>query len=160
MKNIPDLAHRLTRRYGTSSPFELCDCLGIRVQRPELPEATQALYFRTPEGHSIILLNSVLAEPESRYCCAHELGHILLHPGMNAQIISDLTGGPVRRLPADRPGPRRMGPQLRSAVPKADRLPFRPAGTRREPALLPRQQKMTCRRCGNVLKLACYAGEE
>ena len=91
MKNIPDLAHRLTRRYGTSSPFELCDCLGIRVQRPELPEATQALYFRTPEGHSIILLNSVLAEPESRYCCAHELGHILLHPGMNAQIISDLT---------------------------------------------------------------------
>ena len=91
MKNIPDLAHRLTRRYGTSSPFELCACLGIRVQRPALPEATQALYFRTPEGHSIILLNSVLAEPESRYCCAHELGHILLHPGMNAQIISDLT---------------------------------------------------------------------
>lgn len=91
MNHISDLAHRLTRRYGTSSPFELCDCLDIRIQRPELPEATRALYFQTEAGDSIILLNSVLGEPESRYCCAHELGHILLHPGMNAQIISDLT---------------------------------------------------------------------
>ena len=91
MKNIADLAHRLTRRYGTFSPFELCDCLNIGIQRPELPEATRALYFQTETGDSIILLNSVLSELESRYCCAHELGHILLHPGMNAQTISDLT---------------------------------------------------------------------
>lgn len=91
MKKIEDLAHRMVRRYGTSSPFELCDRLNVGIQRPELPESTRALYFQPKAGKPIILLNSALGERESRYCCAHELGHILLHPGMNAQTIADLT---------------------------------------------------------------------
>ncbi len=91
MNHIADLAHRLTRRYGTSSPFELCDCLDILVQRPELPDSTRALCFRTETGDPVILLSGGLGEPESRYCCAHELGHLLLHGGMNAQLISDQT---------------------------------------------------------------------
>lgn len=91
MKDIADLAHRLTLRFGTSSPFELCDCLGIRIQKPELPETVRALYVQTEGGQKIILLNSFLEEPEIRYCCAHELGHVLLHRGMNAQAIADLT---------------------------------------------------------------------
>lgn len=91
MKTIEDLAHRLVKQYDTSSPFDLCDYLHIDIFRFELPVQVRGLCFqKQPEG-SVILLNDEMDTVESRYCCAHELGHILLHPGMNAQTMTDLT---------------------------------------------------------------------
>lgn len=91
MKKIRQLALGLTERYGTSSPFELCDYLHVDVFRFDLPEQVRGVSFqKKPEG-SVILLNNDLDAHEGRYCCAHELGHVLLHPGMNAQTMADLT---------------------------------------------------------------------
>lgn len=99
MKKAEELADGLVRQFGTSSPFELCDYLRIRVLRSELPESVRGLSFQQPQdGGSVILLNRGMGVRESRYCCAHELGHVLLHPGLNAQAMSDLTDLCVPKL--------------------------------------------------------------
>lgn len=91
MKKIENLAHRLVKQYGTSSPFELCDYLHIDIFRSDLPVQVRGLCFQKQPKGSIILLNNEMDANESKYCCAHELGHVLLHPGMNAQTMADLT---------------------------------------------------------------------
>lgn len=98
MKKIQDLARRLVRRFGTSSPFELCDYLHIDIFRSELPEQVRGVSFQKQAQGSVILLNRGLGALERRYCCAHELGHVLLHPGMNAQTMADLTNLCVPRF--------------------------------------------------------------
>jgi Zn-dependent peptidase ImmA (M78 family) len=99
MKQIAALAHRLMERYGTSSPFDLCDRMGVGVLRFDLPARVRGLCFqKKEEGGSVILLNSALAGREAAYCCAHELGHVLLHTGLNEQRMSDLTNLCVPRL--------------------------------------------------------------
>lgn len=98
MKDIEQLASYLTSRYGTSSPFELCDYLHVDVCCLDLPDRVRGLSVqKKPEG-SVILLNREMDDRESRYCCAHELGHVLLHPGLNAQAMQDLTNLCVPRF--------------------------------------------------------------
>jgi Zn-dependent peptidase ImmA (M78 family) len=91
MKKIEKLAHRITSRFGNNSPFLLCDCMGVQVQRLDLPKQVRGFCFRTDAGAPVIVLKEDLSKTESGYCCAHELGHLLLHPGLNAQVIADLT---------------------------------------------------------------------
>ncbi len=91
MNGIERLAHRITKRFGDGSPFFLCDCMGIQVRRLDLPKRVRGFCFRTESGKPIIVLQETLSEMEDCYCCAHELGHLLLHPGLNAQVIADLT---------------------------------------------------------------------
>lgn len=91
MKDIEKLAADLTSRYDTSSPFELCDYLYIDVCYLDLPERARGLSIQKEPNGSAILLNREMNERESRYCCAHELGHVLLHPGLNEQAMKDLT---------------------------------------------------------------------
>lgn len=91
MKKIRELASGLVRQYGTSSPFELCDCLSVDIYRCELPAQMGGVSFQTQASGRIILLNQDLRSVESRYCCAHELGHVMLHPGLNAQTIAGHT---------------------------------------------------------------------
>lgn len=91
MKEAERVAHRLSTRFGTGSPFPLCDFMGIAIHRMDLPERVRGLCFRTQEGKHVIILSDTLTGRESEYCCAHELGHILLHPELNAQVIADLT---------------------------------------------------------------------
>jgi Zn-dependent peptidase ImmA (M78 family) len=91
MNGIENLAHSITSRFGSNSPFELCDCMGVQVHRLDLPEMVRGFCFRTEAGKPIIVLKETLSPTESKYCCAHELGHLLLHPNLNAQVIADLT---------------------------------------------------------------------
>lgn len=91
MQEIRELARSLVLRYGTSSPFELCDYLSVCVCRCELPESMGGVSFQKQTKGSVVLLNRDLGAVEQRYCCAHELGHVLLHPGLNAQTMVDHT---------------------------------------------------------------------
>lgn len=91
MKKIEAVAHGLTEKYGTSSPFSLCDCLKISVVSLELPDRTGGFCLQLEQGGSVIVLNSALCPAECGFCCAHELGHVLLHPGLNEQAMADLT---------------------------------------------------------------------
>lgn len=91
MREIERLAHRVTARFGAGSPLRLCDRMGVRVLRLDLPERVRGFCFRTAQGGPVIVLGEILSGKEIEYCCAHELGHLLLHPGLNAQVIGDLT---------------------------------------------------------------------
>lgn len=91
LERIEALAHRLTQRYGAVPPFDLCDALGVGVFRWDLPARVRGLYLQAAGGAPVILLNSALAGREEAFCCAHELGHALLHAGLNAQRMTDLT---------------------------------------------------------------------
>ncbi|MCI1965659.1 MAG: ImmA/IrrE family metallo-endopeptidase [Oscillospiraceae bacterium] len=91
MHQIETLAHRIVTRFESSSPFCLCDCMGIQVHSLDLPKQVRGFCFRTDTGNPIIVLQQTLSKTERVYCCAHELGHLLLHPGLNAQVISNLT---------------------------------------------------------------------
>lgn len=88
----------MVEKFGTASPFELCDFLRIPVLTSDLPESVRGLSFQDVNGNPAILLNQVLGAWERRYCCAHELGHELLHKGLNAQTIADRTDLCVPRL--------------------------------------------------------------
>lgn len=91
MKEIRKLASGLTERYGTNCPFQLCEFLNIPLLRLELPKRMRGFCLKQETGRPVIVLNTDMDTPESDYCCAHELGHVLLHPGLNAMVIADLT---------------------------------------------------------------------
>lgn len=98
MKEIEKMARRILARYQTDSPFSLCDCMDICVLRLPLPECVRGLCFHEEPGRPVIVLNDTLSPREEVYCCAHELGHVLLHPGLNAQTMMDLTDLCVPKL--------------------------------------------------------------
>jgi Zn-dependent peptidase ImmA (M78 family) len=91
VRKIEAVARGLTKRYGTSSPFSLCDYLKIGVMCLDLPERTGGFCLQREQGGYVIVLNSALRPAECGFCCAHELGHVLLHPGLNEQAMTDLT---------------------------------------------------------------------
>lgn len=88
---IRSIAGEVVRHYGTASPFELCDFLSIPVLRLDLPRCMRGFCYQGKGKKSVIVMNQSLPPKEEGYCCAHELGHALLHPGANAQVMADLT---------------------------------------------------------------------
>lgn len=90
-KDIENTAHTIVEKYGTSSPFSLCDCMGVPVIKMEIPDCMKGFCFKNRTGGHVIVLSDRLSRRESSYCCAHELGHVVLHPKMNVQAIKDLT---------------------------------------------------------------------
>lgn len=68
----------LVNRYGTRDPFELCNCLNIRVSYRALGPTVKAYFFCQSRIKNIILNPDESAEM-LRILCAHELGHAVLH---------------------------------------------------------------------------------
>lgn len=98
MKKIESLVRGIVKRYGTPSPFELCERMGIPVLHLDLPERVRGFCLQSGAGRPVIVLAEFLPAREREYCCAHELGHALLHPGLNAQTAADLTNLCMGRL--------------------------------------------------------------
>ena len=87
MNSIKGIVSGLIEKYGISDPFELCDCLGIKIIKSNLGSEIKGFFQRTPEGYVLIHINSELHEKEMKYICAHELGHAILHPEMSLSIF-------------------------------------------------------------------------
>lgn len=90
MKDINSVVEALAERFDTRDPYELCDRLGIHVTANRLPCTIRGFYFKSLEM-DFIQINSRLCENDQRLICAHELGHYLLHPGMNSIFLSRST---------------------------------------------------------------------
>lgn len=90
MDKIEKIAAGLLHKYKTSSPFELCDCLGIIVIYQELPESVRGFFVKILRDFVVVINNSV-DEDEARVVCAHELGHIILHSDTNSISLSSRT---------------------------------------------------------------------
>ena len=75
---VISVVEELVRKYGTRDPYELCDCLGIRIRRKDLGKKLKGFFFYQSRIANIVIdcnVNEVL----ERILIAHELGHAILH---------------------------------------------------------------------------------
>lgn len=78
--NIPLRIRNLIKRHDTNDPYKIAKELGITVMAVELPERTYGIFKRVL-GRKYVLVNDSLPEGIQRFIVAHELGHVLMHPG-------------------------------------------------------------------------------
>lgn len=91
MKNkIHQLVETLVDYYGTDDPFEIANRMSVFVYSAELPNETNGFYFEI-QDKPMICLNQNVNYPVQGLVCAHELGHIVLHSGLNAFQIEKNT---------------------------------------------------------------------
>lgn len=88
MLDIKRLAEGLVRRFDTRDPFRIAEALGYTIIYTPLV-GVRGFYQYLKRCH-IIYLDSNLGEDELRFVCAHELGHSLIHRGLN-RIFMDLS---------------------------------------------------------------------
>jgi len=80
---------KIRKKYRTSDPFELAQCLNIVVLFEDLGSING--YFNTVCRQRFIHINQNLTEPEVRLTLAHEIGHVLLHPNTNTYFLRSKT---------------------------------------------------------------------
>ena len=87
--DINSLAEKLVRKYGTRDPFKIAEALGYIVLYAPLV-GVRGFYQYLKRCH-IIYLDPELDEDTARFVCAHELGHSLLHRGINRIFMDTRT---------------------------------------------------------------------
>ncbi len=79
--DIKRLAEKLVERFGTRDPFKIAEELGYTIIYTPLV-GVRGFYQYLKRCH-IIYLDSELDEATARFVCGHELGHSLMHRGLN-----------------------------------------------------------------------------
>jgi Zn-dependent peptidase ImmA (M78 family) len=74
---IEQKAIALSKKYYTTDPFELCQCLGITVQTDDIG-TLKGMYVYIKRNRYIVLSDR-LNKDMRKLVCAHELGHDQLH---------------------------------------------------------------------------------
>ncbi len=93
------LAEELIARWHTNDPFELCSALDVLVLNVPLSAEIRGFYQYAVNTH-IIYLNQSLDDRQRKFVCAHELGHVLLHPQDNRIFLDTATHLLTTRLEA------------------------------------------------------------
>ncbi len=96
-RNIFSLAHRLKETHETNNPKELCAILGISYVIADLPDSINGFYMENG-GRQAVVVSDSLPERQRTVCAAHELGHAVLHKGMNAVFITENTNLPLGKF--------------------------------------------------------------
>ncbi|OAB48505.1 ImmA/IrrE family metallo-endopeptidase [Paenibacillus antarcticus] len=80
---------KLLQKHGTNNPWEIVNQKGILLFFDELGDiwGYYNRFVRVPMIH----INNELTEFNSRFTCAHELGHHLLHPNVNTPFLKKNT---------------------------------------------------------------------
>lgn len=87
--DIKRLAERLVRKFGTRDPFRIADELGYTIIYTPLV-GVRGFYQYLKRCH-IIYLDSELDDNTACFVCAHELGHSILHRGLNRIFMDTRT---------------------------------------------------------------------
>ncbi|MBQ7718787.1 MAG: ImmA/IrrE family metallo-endopeptidase [Clostridia bacterium] len=87
--NIKDTVLKIASEYKTRDPFEIADCCGIYIIREDLGAVNG--YFTSAYGVKSIHLNENLSPERQKICCAHELGHALMHDDLNTYFLINST---------------------------------------------------------------------
>lgn len=77
---------KLAKKYGTTNPFELCELMGINVEKESLGKLDG--YYHYFNRIKQIRLNENLDDNRMKWTCAHELGHAIMHPTINTLFLS------------------------------------------------------------------------
>ena len=86
---IKRLAEKLVERFGTRDPFKIAEELGYTIIYTPLV-GVRGFYQYLKRCH-IIYLDSELDEATARFVCGHELGHSILHRGLNRIFMDTRT---------------------------------------------------------------------
>jgi len=91
LKNIINKkVNYLKKKFNTNNPFELCECLGIKVFFEDLGKNTNG-FFQAAPRNKIIHINSRLSDIDKFFTCAHELGHAIFHYKSNVLFLEKNT---------------------------------------------------------------------
>lgn len=90
MTDVTATAKDLIKKYKTRNPFEICDLMEIAVIKTALPSNING-FFSNSGGNKIIFINDALSEKKAQFCCAHELGHAIMHDNLNSVFLSSDT---------------------------------------------------------------------
>lgn len=91
----------LARKFNTSNPFCICKNMGIPIEyiNVENPLGDTIYLDNTP----VILLSNTIEEESKKYIvCAHELGHVVLHNGIQNYYLLNRTTKRKMESEADR----------------------------------------------------------
>ena len=96
------IVDRLVLKHKTSNPFDLCSKMNIKIIFASLGSVRG--FYRHSKRCSFITINSSLLENEQRTVCAHELGHFVLHKGLNTLLLDnhDFHNKGITEIQADR----------------------------------------------------------
>lgn len=84
---IRDIVNSICCKYDTRDPFELADCLGIRINYCELGSIRG--FFVLKNRIKQVFLNYNLTDYEKKFVLSHEIGHALLHPDQNTMFLQN-----------------------------------------------------------------------
>lgn len=90
MQNMDTVISKIIDVYHTTSPYEICENMGIIILYQDLPQKVRGFYIRYDEVY-VIILNEEIDEDEALVVLAHELGHIILHGDTNIMRIAFYT---------------------------------------------------------------------
>lgn len=87
---IKERIKQLTSKYKTSCPYQLAKCLNVHIIFYNLHHEING-YYKYDRRNKYIVINNNLDEKEKRFTCAHELGHVILHPRVNTPLMRQNT---------------------------------------------------------------------
>lgn len=87
--DITKLTKKLIKKYKTNDPFELAQCLNIKIFIEPLGNING--FYQSCPKNKVIHLNENLDEFQKVIVCAHELGHALLHSKLNILFLEKNT---------------------------------------------------------------------
>lgn len=87
----------LYKKYRTKCPFTLARILKIVILFLDLPEGVKGYCDRVLR-RKYIVIDSKLPEEEQAFIAAHELGHMILHGGINHYFITRETYFPIGKF--------------------------------------------------------------
>lgn len=83
--DVHNIVEHTVHTYGTRSPYEMAERMGIIVQKNNLG-SIRGYYFKKYRIKQIILHND-LSESDERFVLAHEIGHAVLHEDVNTPFL-------------------------------------------------------------------------
>ena len=90
MRRIKEIVDRIFSVYQTNDPFDICAGMGILVARIPLTESIRGICY-TDENGMAAGIHEGLPMHIAKFVCAHELGHLIMHHGMNSVFMETKT---------------------------------------------------------------------
>lgn len=87
---------QLVTKHGTNDPFKIARAMDIVVVFEPLGDSLG--YFSRFNRTSIIHINELLPHENQLSTCAHELGHVILHPDINTAFLRSNTYYPSSKI--------------------------------------------------------------
>ena len=96
MKDVKYLVEKLTARYETTNPIQLCQALGIHLLQADIQPIKG--YYTKSNRIKIITTAYGLSDKEKNIVISHELGHSILHNDISTTFYHTFTRLNVARI--------------------------------------------------------------